>query len=125
MVPKIDILNALQGAIAAGDWLTVKSSLTAGAILRVGNRAEVVGPQAILDTLLDLFSRELRPTNATYTGVWEPDNVLVVEMQVQAIRLSDGRAVEYSCVETYRFEGQKISEWRIYPLTPTLLARDR
>ena len=32
------------------------------------------------------------PTNATYTGVWEPDNVLVLEMQVQAVRVSDGRA---------------------------------
>jgi hypothetical protein len=125
MVPKMDILGALQGAIAAGDWLAVKSFLTDGAILRVGNRSEVAGPNAITDTLLDLFSRELRPTNATYTGIWEPDNVLVVEMQVQAMRLSDARAVTYPCVETYRFEGQKISEWRIYPLTPALLASDR
>ena len=125
MVPKMDLLDALQGAIVAGDWHTVKSFLTDNAVLRVGNRAEVFGPQAILDTLLDLFGKELRTTNATYTGVWDPDNVLVLEMNVQATRLSDGRAIEYPCVETYRFEGQKISEWRIYPITPTLLARDR
>jgi hypothetical protein len=45
-------------------------------------------------------------------------------MNVQATRLSDGRAVEYPCVETYRFEGQKISEWRIYPIESTLLAAE-
>ena len=114
-----------QGAIVAGDWHAVKSYLTDDAVLRVGNRAEVFGPQAILDTLLDLFAREVRTTNASFTGVWEPDNVLVLEMNVQATRLSDGRAIEYPCVETYRFEGQQISEWRIYPITPALLARDR
>jgi ketosteroid isomerase-like protein len=109
----------------AGDWHAVKSYLTDDAVLRVGNRAEVTGPQAILDTLLDLFAKELRTTNASFTGVWEPDNVLVLEMNVQATRLSDGRAIEYPCVETYRFKGQQISEWRIYPITPALLARDR
>jgi hypothetical protein len=83
-----------------------------------------VGPQAILNTLLDLFSKELRTTNASLTGVWEPGNLLVLEMNVQATRLSDGRTIEYPCVETYRFEGQKISEWRIYPITPILLTRD-
>jgi ketosteroid isomerase-like protein len=125
MVSKMELLDALQGAIVAGDWYTVKSFLTENAILRVGNRSEVVGPQAILDALLDLFAKELKATNASYTGVWDPDNVLVLEMNVQATRMSDGRAIEYPCVETYRFEGQKVSEWRIYPITPTLLARDR
>lgn len=121
VVPKMDILDALQGAIAAGNWAEVKSHLTDRAVLRVGNRPEVFGPVAIVETLGSLFSRELRPTNATYTGIWEPDNVLVLEMQVQAMRVSDGRPVEYPCVETYRFEGQKVSEWRIYPVTPLLL----
>jgi ketosteroid isomerase-like protein len=124
VVSKMEILNAFQGAIVAGDGDLLKSFLTEDAVLRVGNRAEVVGPQAIWDTLLNLFSRELRATNANFTGVWEPDNVLVVEMNVQATRLSDGRAVEYPCVETYRFEGQKISEWRIYPIESTLLAAE-
>jgi hypothetical protein len=124
LVPKMDLLNALQGSIVVGNWDAVMASLTNNAVLRVGNRPEVVGPRAILNTLLDLFSRELRTTNATFTGVWEPDNSLVLEMNVQATRLSDGRAIEYPCVETYRFEGEKISEWRIYPITPTLLARE-
>jgi FAD/FMN-containing dehydrogenase/ketosteroid isomerase-like protein len=123
-VPKMEVLTDFQGAISAGNWELFKTFLTRDAVLRVGNRAEVIGPQAISETLRDLFTRELRATGADFTGVWEPDNSLVVEMNVQATRPSDGRRVEYPCVETYRFEGQKISEWRIYPLEPTLLATE-
>jgi len=125
VVPKMQILKAFKAAIGAGDWNLVRSFLTEDAILRVGNRAEVVGPQAILDTWLNLFTNELRTTNANFTGVWDPpDNVLIVEMNVQATRLRDGQAVEYPCVDTYRFEGQKINEWRIYPVEATLLAAE-
>ena len=124
-VPKIELLNAFQMAIGTGDWNQVKSFLTANAVLRVGNRPEVFGPQAILDALLNLFSNELQATGANFTAVWDtPDNALVVEMNVQANRVRDGRAVNYPCVETYRFDGPKISEWRIYPVEPTLLAAE-
>ena len=72
-----------------------------------------------------LFTQEIRPTNATFTGVWEPDeSSLVIEMTVQATRSADGRALEYPCVETYRFEGHKIKEWRIYPVEATFLVRE-
>jgi ketosteroid isomerase-like protein len=121
MTPKMDLLNAFQGAIASGNWDAFKSSLTGGAVLKVANRAEVVGPQPILDALLALFGNELRATGANFTGIWEQDNALILEMVVQATRVSDGQPFEYPCVETYRFEGQKISEWRIYPITPVLL----
>ena len=47
--------------------------------------------------------------------------LLVVEMVVQAVDPKTGQKIEYPCVETYRFEGQRISEWRIYPLTARLL----
>jgi hypothetical protein len=93
------------------------------AVIRIGNRAEVTGPKAIMDTVSQLFAKELRPTAATFTGVWETDpKTLVVEMNVSAVRPADGSAVEYPCVETYRFEGDKIKEWRIYPVVGTLLA---
>jgi ketosteroid isomerase-like protein len=121
--PMTDILKDFQGAIASGNSDSAKSHLTQSAVLRVGNRNEVAGAQAVMGTLWNLFTHELRPTGATFTGVWETDpKTLVVEMNVQATRPSDGSSVEYPCVETYRFEGDKIREWRIYPIVGTLLA---
>jgi SnoaL-like domain len=121
--PMTDILKDFQGAIASGNSDSAKSHLTANAILRVGNRHEVTGAQAVMNSLWNLFARELRPTGATFVGVWETDpKTLVLEMNVQATRPSDGSSLEYPCVETYRFEGDKIREWRIYPIVGTLLA---
>jgi hypothetical protein len=123
--PKTDILKDFQGAIASGNSETAKSHLTENAMMRVGNRNEVTGAQAVMDTLRDLFTRELKPTGATIIAAWETDpKTLVVEMTVQATRPSDGRAIQYPCVETYRFDGNKIREWRIYPLVGTLLAKE-
>jgi ketosteroid isomerase-like protein len=120
---KTDILKDFQGAIGTGNTDAVKAHLTDGAVMRVGNRQEVVGPQAILNTLMNLFKQELRPTNASFTAVWEPDETsLVVEMNVEGTRVADGKAVKYPCVETYRFVGDKINEWRIYPVEAALLA---
>jgi hypothetical protein len=123
--PMTDILKDFQGAIASGKLDAAKSYLADNAMIRVGNRNEVTGAQAVMDTLRDLFTRELRPTGATITGVWETDpKTLVVEMTVQATRPSDRSSVEYPCAETYRFEGDKIKEWRIYPIVTTLLAKE-
>jgi len=121
--PMTDILKDFQGALASGNSGAARSYLTDNALIRVGNRNEVTGAQAVLDTLGKLFTQELRPSGATFTGVWEMDpKTLVVEMNVQATRISDGRSLEYPCVETYRFDGDKIKEWRIYPVVGVLLA---
>jgi hypothetical protein len=123
IAPKSEILREFQGALRDGKPDVARSYLTDQAILKVGNRPEVSGNQAILDSLLRLFTNELRPSAADFTAVWEPaPDLLIVEMNVKATRLADNTAVEYPCVETYRFEGNKIREWRIYPNEPTLLA---
>jgi len=118
-------MAAFQGALRSGDVEAARSHLTKNPILRVANRPEVSGSQAIFETLFKLFATEFRPTNASTIQMWEPDgNSLIVEMTVQAHRVADGKNVEYPCVETYRFEGDKISEWRVYPAEPTLLAAE-
>jgi hypothetical protein len=119
---KKKLLNDLQTAIATGNSEAVRSYLTDSAILKIGNREEVVGPAAILGALYKLFTDELRPSGANFTAVWEPDQTtLVVEMVVQATRVAGGKAIDYPCVETYRFEGNKVKEWRVYPIEATLL----
>ena len=117
-----DILKDFQGAIASGNSDVRSLYLTDKRDDKRANRNGVTGAQAVMDTQ-DLFAKELRPAGATFTGVWETDpTTLVVEMNVQATRPSSGSKVDYLCVETYRFEGNKIREWRIYPLMGALLA---
>ncbi|HEY6344381.1 MAG TPA: nuclear transport factor 2 family protein [Bryobacteraceae bacterium] len=122
---KRDIFLDFQNVFRAGKIQEAVGFLSDGAILRVGNRPEVTGPPAIMGALGKLFAEEIRPTNATFTGVWEPDeSSLVIEMTLDATRVSDGKAIQYPCTETYRFEGHKIKEWRIYPIEATFLASE-
>jgi ketosteroid isomerase-like protein len=116
------VVGAFQGALRDGDRALALSLLTEDALVRVADQPEVRGPQAILDRIQDVFTHRIKPSGADYIGVWELDGVLLVEMNVQATRVHDGRNVEYPCVETSRFANGKIREWRIYPIEPTLLA---
>jgi len=84
----------------------------------------VKSPHSILEHVQEIFSKQLKPTGAELLDVWEFDGVMLVEMIVQASRVRDGQAVEYPCVESYRFGDGKIREWRIYPIVTTLLASE-
>ena len=103
---------------------TALSLLTGDAVVKVGDHPEVKSPHSILEHVQEIFSKRLKPTGAEPLDVWEFDGVMLVEMIVQASRVRDGRAVEYPCVETYRFADGKIREWRIYPIVTTLLASE-
>jgi ketosteroid isomerase-like protein/limonene-1,2-epoxide hydrolase len=116
------VRDAFQGALRDGDRALALSLLTDDALVRVADQPEVRGAQAVLDRIQDVFTHRVRPSGADYFGEWELSGVLLVEMNVQATRVRDGRNVEYPCVETYRFASGKIREWRIYPIEPTLLA---
>jgi ketosteroid isomerase-like protein len=125
IVPRANIMAAFQGALRGGDMEAARSNLTQNPLLRVSNRPEVTGTQAIFETLFKLFATEFRPTDAQVIQMWEPDATsLVVEMTVQAVHVPDNKHVEYQCVETYKFEGDKIAEWRVYPADPNLLAAE-
>ncbi len=118
------IVNSFQYALRDGDRATALSLLAVDALVRVSDRAEVRGPQQILQYVQEIFSDRLKPTGAESQEAWEFDGVMLIEMIVQATRVRDGRAVEYACVESYRFGDGKIREWRIYPIVTTLLASE-
>lgn len=118
------IVGSFQEALRTGNASLAQSMLTDDALVRVADRPEVRGPDAILGQIQEIFTKRLRPSGAEILAVWEFEGALIVEMIVQATRAHDGRAVEYPCVESYRLEGGKLREWRIYPLESTLLATE-
>jgi ketosteroid isomerase-like protein len=117
-------VHAFQRALREADWASAASCLTGDAVLRVANGPEVSGPEAILRHLGGVFTR-IRPTGASFVGIWDFDDALVTEMNVQATRMSGNQSVEYPCVETHRFSAGKIREWRIYPIESALLTEER
>ena len=114
---KLGLVKAMQAAAFAKDWELFKSYFADQVYYRVGNVKEVKGPEAIASYLRDLPSNGLTITRMDVRGAWETDAVAIAEYTMGGTR-GDGRAVEYPCVDIYRFEGDKFIDWRVYAIEP-------
>lgn len=116
------IVAAMEGASFRGDWEGFKSFFTDDLLFKVGAVAEMTGPEACADYFKRMQTTLLRITNAKIRGTWDVSDTVIVEMDVQAIRLSDGKEVEYPSVDVFRFAANKIREWRVYAVYPAFCA---
>jgi limonene-1,2-epoxide hydrolase len=117
------MIKRFQESLRDGNWESASTFLTNDVVLRVGNHAEVAGPHSVLEYLGNLFRQWLIPRGADFIDTWEFPGILLTEMTVHASRVQESESVSYPCVESYRFLGPRIKEWRIYPIEATLLAR--
>ncbi len=119
--PKMSLsqtVQAMEGASFQGDWDAFKSFFTDDVLFKAGALAEMTGPQACADYFKKMQATLLRITNARIRGTWEVANAVIVEMDVQAKRIPDGKEVGYPSVDVFRFAGGKIAEWRVYAVYP-------
>ena len=114
---KLGVVKAMQAAAFAKDWALFKSYFADQVYYRVGNVMEVKGPEAVAAYLRDLPSIGLTITRMDVRGAWETDSVAIAEYTMGGTR-GDGQAVEYPCVDIYRFEGDKFIDWRVYAIEP-------
>jgi ketosteroid isomerase-like protein len=119
---KIELVQRMEAAAFAGDWELFKSFLAEGAYYRVGNTAEVRGRQAIVDYLMRMLANDLAISDLQIREAWETENEVILELNMKGLRMRDNRNVSYPCVDVYRFEGDKIRDWRVYAIEPTFVA---
>ena len=122
MSTKIELVQQMEAAAFTGDWELFKSFLTHDAYYRVGNTAEVRGRQAIVDYLMRLLANNLAINDLQIRAAWETENEVILELNMKGLRIRDNRNVSYPCVDVYRFEGDKIRDWRVYAIEPTFVA---
>ncbi|HXV41759.1 MAG TPA: nuclear transport factor 2 family protein [Anaerolineae bacterium] len=118
---KIELVQAMEAAAFSGHWEKFKSFLTDDVYYKVGNTAEVRGPQAIVAYMIKLLSTELAINDLQIRAAWETENEVILELNMKGLRMHDNRNVSYPCVDVYRFEGDKIRDWRVYPIEPTYI----
>ena len=112
----------MEAAAFSGDWQRFKSFLAEDAYYRVGNTAEARGRQAIVDYLKRMLANDLAISDLQIRQAWETENEVILELNMQGLRIRDRRNVAYPCVDVYRFEGDKIRDWRVYAIEPTYVA---
>ena len=121
MPTKIEVVQDMESAAFSGNWDTFKSYLAHDVYYRVGNTAELRGPQAVVDYLVNLFSMELTINDLQSHSAWETDDAVILECKMAGLRLHDKRQVTYPCLDICRFSNGKISDWRVYAIEPTFV----
>jgi ketosteroid isomerase-like protein len=122
MSTKIQAVRDMETAAFSGDWEKFKSFLAADVYYRVGNTAEVRGPQAVVDYMIKLLSTQLAIQDMQTRAAWETPDAVILELNMKGLRMRDDKNVAYPCIDVYRFNGDKIQDWKVYAIEPTYVA---
>lgn len=107
----------LFAAVDGGDTEGVISFLTEDAHFTFGNMPTIVGRAAVRAFMggPSPFAR----TRHTIVGVWERDDVVIVELSVEYVR-HDGLTMTLPGATIHRLEGDLIHDYRIFTDTTPL-----
>ncbi|MBD2449510.1 nuclear transport factor 2 family protein [Nostoc sp. FACHB-152] len=106
-------IEKMYEALQAENWDEFISFFTPDVLYKIGANDPVIGPQNCRDLLTHIY-KTLKLATRNIRGIWEIGNTVVLEMDANYIHKQDKRFVQVPCVDIYRFEGDKIYEWRVY-----------
>jgi len=121
MPTKLQAVREMESAAFSGNWDMFKSYLAEDVYYRVGNTAEMRGPQAVVLYMIKLLSTGLAINDLQTKSAWETGDVVILEANMAGLRLRDKREVTYPCLDICRFSSGKISDWRVYAIEPTFV----
>lgn len=107
-------LAKMYEALHAENWEEFMTFFTPNLLYKIGANDPVIGPEACRDLLTHIY-KTLKLTTHNTRGMWEIGNTIVLEMDANYVHKEEKRFVQVPCVDIYRFEGDKIYEWRVYP----------
>ncbi|WP_341529584.1 AtaL-like protein [Nostoc sp. UHCC 0302] len=107
-------LEKMYEALHAENWDQFMTFFTPNLLYKIGANDPVIGPEACRDLLAHIY-KTLKLTTHNTRGIWEIGNTIILEMDANYIHKQDKRFVQVPCVDIYRFDGDKIYEWRVYP----------
>jgi predicted SnoaL-like aldol condensation-catalyzing enzyme len=118
---KIELVQTMEGFAFSGEWERFKSFLASDIYYRVGNSTEVRGAQAVVEYLKKMLATELAINDLKIRSAWEAGNTVILELNMAGLRIRDNKQISYPCVDVYRFDGDKIRDWRVYAIEPTFI----
>jgi len=111
---KINLIMAIEKAATDSDWECFKSYFTNDVLFKVGAGQERRGIRAIEDYLSWLFLILEPHLPVEIRGCWEQGDVVIRQVDAEFTRRSDDKSIRFPSVDIFRFDNDKIREWRIY-----------
>ncbi|VEP13022.1 Ethyl tert-butyl ether degradation EthD [Hyella patelloides LEGE 07179] len=114
LIPKVE---KMVEALTIEDWESFYPYFTYDVYYKVGANEPVYGPHAAAQ-YLSSFYQIVKPTQHQVRGAWQVGNdTVIIEMDAHYRRINDGQEITVPCTDVYRFKGNLIKEWRVYPDT--------
>lgn len=112
---RIDRITRMEHLLGAGDWETAAQFFTPDVSYRVGARPPVTGLEGIR-AYMEEQSAHIRWTGHTLCWQTEDDttDTAIIEVISHFQRVADGTAIDLPCTDIYRFDGDRIRDWRVY-----------
>ncbi|MTJ46746.1 nuclear transport factor 2 family protein [Dolichospermum sp. UHCC 0259] len=107
-------IGKMYEALHAGNWEEFKTFFTPDLLYKVGANEAVIGPDACVGFLQHIY-KTLKLTTHNARGTWAVGNTVILEMDANYVNKVDKRFVQVPCTDIYRFDGDRIYEWRVYP----------
>ena len=120
---KLDLIARMRTAALEGKYELFKSFLKDDIFLKVGANDELRDPQATVDFYIDMLTTKIQVKNLEIKGTWEFDDVAIVEYDIKANSAGNNKYLQFPCVDIYHFDGDRVSEWHVYPMYEAFAAK--
>lgn len=112
---RIEKVERMVGYLTEQNWEAMYPFFTEDLVYKVGSNPLISGAKAAAEYLAS-FYKIVKPAAHEVRGAWElEDGTVIIEMDAKYIRLADNKPITVPCCDVYRFEGDLIKEWRVYP----------
>lgn len=111
-ISAVELVEAMEQAVAAGDKAAAAQYLTHDVAYTVGARPVMHGIDAVIAYIAEQ-GQVARWDGHTLRAVSMTNDIFVVEVQSHFTRIADNHAVSFPCADIYRFKDGKIYDWRV------------
>lgn len=111
---QMQTVYALSENIMQENWDKLPDYLTDDLYYQVGSSPAKHGSKAVGEFFQDVFATFARFTGHQARKVWEEDGIITIEMDAFYDLVPSGEKITVACCDVYRFEGNKVKEWRVY-----------
>jgi limonene-1,2-epoxide hydrolase len=112
---RIEKVERMVGHLTEENWEAMYPFFTEDLFYKVGANPPMHGAKAAAEYLASFYTI-IKPAAHEVRGAWElEDGTVIIEMDAKYNRIADGKLITVPCCDVYRFEGDLIKEWRVYP----------
>ena len=111
--PLIARVEAMEAAVGRGLWAEASAFFTEDARYQVADRPPYHGVEGIRTYMT--WQRNLVDwTGHTPRMMIQHDRTVIIEVLSHFKRHADGQELRVPCTDIYRFDGDRIFDWRVY-----------